>query len=119
MACEAVRPAGSQRGRPEGRSPRKRGWSGGGGAAWRDPRLWVEGAVDGSQGDVGEAEVVVARVGPQPGEGLGHVDPGAFGDHALGLLDYHPAGQGSGQLLVQALGFGGRTMLDDAESGQV
>ena len=29
-----------------------------------------------------------------------------LGDHALGLLDHHPAGQGGGQLLVQALGPG-------------
>ena len=67
----------------------------------------IEGAVDGGLGDVGEAEVVVAGVGPQPGEGLGQVDAGAFGDHAFGLLDHHAAGQGGGQLLVQALGLGG------------
>jgi hypothetical protein len=42
------------------------------------PGQWIEGAVDGGPGDVGEAEVVVAGVGPQPGEGLGQLDLGAF-----------------------------------------
>ena len=63
--------------------------------------------------------LLVAGVGPQPGEGLGQVDAGAFGDHALGLLDHHAAGQGAGELLVQALGLGAGTMLHDAEGGEV
>jgi hypothetical protein len=42
------------------------------------PCEWVEGAVDGGLGDIGEAEVVVAGVGPQPGESLGQIDVGAF-----------------------------------------
>src|SRR6266516_7206216 len=68
------------------------------------PRGGVEGSLGGGPGDIGEAEVVVAGVGPQPGEGLGQVEAGAFGDHAFGLLDHHPAGQRGGQLLVQELG---------------
>jgi hypothetical protein len=70
-------------------------------------------------GDIGEAEVVVAGVGAQPGEGLGQADSGAFGDHALGLLDHHPAGQGGGQLLVQPLGLGAGTVLGDGQGGEV
>jgi hypothetical protein len=42
------------------------------------PGLRIEGAVDGGPGDVGEAKVAVAGVGPQPGEGLGQIDAGAF-----------------------------------------
>ena len=38
----------------------------------------IEGAVDGGLGDVGEAEVVVAGIGPQPGEGLVQMEAGAF-----------------------------------------
>ena len=56
------------------------------------PGLRVEGAVDGGLGDIGEAQVVVAGVGPQPGESLGQIDVGAFGDHTFSLLDHHPAG---------------------------
>ena len=55
--------------------------------------------------------LLVAGVGPQPGEGLGQVDAGALGDHALGLLDHDAAGQGTGELLVQALGLGAGAML--------
>src|SRR5436190_8179719 len=81
------------------------------GQVWAETPLWqrIEGAVDGGLGDVGEAEVVVAGIGPQPGEGLVQMDAGAFGDHALGLLDHHAAGQGARELLVQALGLGGGT----------
>ena len=42
------------------------------------PGLRVEGAVDGGLGDIGEAQVVVAGVGAQPGEGLGQINAGAF-----------------------------------------
>src|SRR4029077_20054997 len=85
----------------------------------RRPGDGIEGAVDGCLGDIGEAAVVVAGVGPQPGEGLGQVDVGAFGDHAFGLLDHHAAVQGAGQLLVQAVRLDTGPMLDDAEGGQV
>ena len=94
-------------------------WSGRNGVAWRGPCLRVEGAVDGGLGDVGEAQVAVAGVAPQPGEGLGQADVGAFGDHALGLLDHHAAGQGTGELLVQALGLGAGVTLNDADGGEV
>jgi hypothetical protein len=67
-------------------------------------------------GDVGEAEVAVTDVAPQPGGSLGKVYVRALRDHALGLLDHHAAGQGGGELLVQALGFGGGTMLTVARS---
>ena len=40
----------------------------------------------------------------QPGESLGKVYARALCDHAFGLLDHHAAGQGGGELLVQALG---------------
>jgi len=53
------------------------------------------------------------------GEGLAQIDASALRDHALGLLNYHPAGQGTRQLLVQALGLGRGTPLHDAESGQI
>src|SRR5436190_1725913 len=91
------------------------------GQVWAETPLWqrIEGAVDGGLGDVGEAQVVVAGVGPQPGEGLGQIDAGAFGDHAFGLLDHHPAGQGAGELLVQALGLGAGAMLHDGQGGKV
>jgi hypothetical protein len=79
----------------------------------------IEGAVDGCLGDIGESEFAIAGVGPQPGESLIKVDAGALGEHALGLLDHHPAGQGSGQLLVQALGPGAGTMLRVARSAKV
>lgn len=52
-------------------------------------------------------------------ECLGHVDAGAFEDHAFGLLDQDAAGQGLGELLVDELGLGGGTVLNDADSGQV
>jgi hypothetical protein len=35
------------------------------------PGQRIEGAVDGSPGDIGEAQVAAAGVGPQPGESLG------------------------------------------------
>ena len=54
---------------------------------------------------------MVAGVGPQPGESLGQIDVGAFGDHAFGLLDHHAAGQGGGELLVQVLGFSAGAMV--------
>ena len=38
----------------------------------------VEGAVDGGPGDIGEAKVAAAGVGPQPGESLGQIEAGAF-----------------------------------------
>ena len=38
----------------------------------------IEGAVDGGPGDIGEAQVAAAGVGPQPGESLGQIDVGAF-----------------------------------------
>src|SRR5437773_8172465 len=79
----------------------------------------IEGAVDGGPGDIGEAKVVAAGVGPQPGESLGQIDLSALGDHAFGLLDHHAAGQGAGQLLVQALGLGAGAMLHDAQGREV
>ena len=42
------------------------------------PGQRIEGAIDGGPGDIGEAEVVVAGVGPQPGEGHGQIDVGAL-----------------------------------------
>ena len=78
----------------------------------------VEGAVDGGPGDIGEAQVVAAGVSPQPGESLGQIDVSAFADHAFGLLDHHPAGQGAGKLLVQALGLGAGAMLHDGQGRQ-
>src|SRR5438552_3327819 len=42
------------------------------------PGQRIEGAVDGGLGDVGEADVVVAGVGTQPGEGLVQMEAGAF-----------------------------------------
>src|SRR4249919_2082769 len=54
------------------------GWSGGGRTGRREPCQRIEGAVDGGFGDIGEAEVAVAGVAPQPGEGLGQIDAGAF-----------------------------------------
>src|SRR2546429_355410 len=62
-----------------------------GGRGAQCPR--IEGAVDGGLGHVGEAEVVVAGVAPQPGEGLIQTNSSAFADHALGLLDHHAAGR--------------------------
>jgi hypothetical protein len=58
--------------RPGGQAPAGSGWGG--------ERLChrIEGAVDGGLGDVGEAEVVVAGIGPQPGEGLVQMEAGAF-----------------------------------------
>ena len=44
----------------------------------RGPGPRVKAAVDGGPGDVGEAEVAVAGVGPQPGESLGEIDFGAL-----------------------------------------
>ena len=38
----------------------------------------IEGAVDGGPGDIGEAKVAAAGVGPQPGESLGQIDVSAF-----------------------------------------
>jgi hypothetical protein len=38
------------------------------------PGQRVEGAVDGGPGDIGEAQVAAAGVGPQPGESLGQID---------------------------------------------
>jgi hypothetical protein len=38
----------------------------------------IEGAVDSGLGDVGEAEVVVAGLCPQPGEGLVQMEASAF-----------------------------------------
>jgi hypothetical protein len=52
--------------------------SGRGRAGRRSPDERVEGSVNGSLGDIGEAAVVVAGVGPQPRERLGQVDAGAF-----------------------------------------
>ena len=63
--------------------------------------------------------LLLRGVGPQPGERLGQIDVGALADHAFGLLDHHPAGQGAGELLVQALGLGAGAMLHDAEGGKV
>ena len=71
--------------------------------ARRSPGQRVEGAVDGGLGHLGEAAVVVASVGPQPGEGFSEPGAGPFGDHAFGLFDHYAAGQGIGELLVQAL----------------
>ena len=53
------------------------------GACWSglgrgSPCQRIEGPVDGGLGDVGEAEVVVAGIGPQPGEGLVQMEAGAF-----------------------------------------
>ena len=58
--------------RPGGQAPAGQDWGG--------ERLchWIEGAVDGGLGDVGEAEVVVAGVRPQPGEGLVQMKASAF-----------------------------------------
>ena len=61
--------------RRRGQAP---GWSGGGRTGRRGPCHRIEGAVDGGFGDIGEAEVAVAGVAPQPGEGLGQVDAGAL-----------------------------------------
>lgn len=62
---------------------------------------------------------MVACVGPQPGEGFGRIDAGACGDHAFGLLDHDTAGQGSGELLVQLLGFNAGPVLQYADGGDV
>jgi hypothetical protein len=58
--------------RPDGQAPA--------GSDWGGEHLChrIEGAVDGGLGDVGEAEVVVAGIGPQPGEGLVQMEAGAF-----------------------------------------
>ena len=60
----------------------------------------------------------MARTSPTRGDSQPAWIP-AFGDHALGLLNHHPAGQRGGQLLVQALGLGAGTMLGDGQGGQV
>ena len=69
----------------------------------RGPCLRIQAADDGGFRNVGEAEVMVAGVAPQPGESLGKVYARALCDHAFGLLDHHAASQGGGKLLVQAL----------------
>jgi hypothetical protein len=58
--------------RPDGQAPA--------GSDWGGEHLChrIEGAVDGGLGDVGESEVVVAGIGPQPGEGLVQMEAGAF-----------------------------------------
>jgi hypothetical protein len=52
--------------------------SGGKGAVVLGPCLRVQSPVDGSCGDVGETPVVVPGVAPQPREGFGQVNTGAF-----------------------------------------
>ena len=58
--------------RPDGQAPA--------GSDWGGEHLChrIEGAVDGGLGDVGESEVVVAGIGPQPSEGLVQMEAGAF-----------------------------------------
>jgi len=69
-------------------------------------------------GDVGEAEVAVADVAPQPGESLGKVYVRALRSRSWPARS--PRGwSGRGELLVQALGFGGGTVLHDADGGEV
>ena len=45
-------------------------------------------------GEVAEPSVVGAGVAAQQGEGLGDVEPAAFGEDPAGLFDDHPAVQG-------------------------
>ena len=78
-----------------------------------------EGAVDDVVGDVDQPEVVVAGVVAQRGEGLFHVEAGAFGDHALGLLDDDAAVEGVVELLVDDLGLERGAVLEDGDGGDV
>ena len=48
------------------------------GPGGQGPGPGIEGAVGGGPGDVGEAQVAAAGVGPQPGESLGQTDISAL-----------------------------------------
>ena len=60
-------------------------------------------SLDDSSGQVGQPAVVLPGVGSEQGEGLIHIEPTAFGDDTLGLLNDYPAIERCLELLGKGL----------------
>ena len=75
--------------------------------------------VDDVVGHLGKLAVVVARVVPQRSECVVHGHGQVLGEHALGLLDDHPAGQGHLELLGQQVALPECPFLDQRDRGHL
>ncbi len=102
----------------------KPGWGAATGGSGPGPasagrRRKVDAACDDAPGDLGQAQVLGACVAAQPVERGVHGEPGALGQHPLGLLDDDPAVQRGLQLLVDDLAATDRPFLQDADRRHV
>ena len=77
------------------------------------------GAFGNGSAEVGQAEVVVPGVVPQPLERLVHVQVGGLTELALGLFDDDPAVERLTELGVERLGIDGGLMLEDGDGCHV